>query len=117
MMRLSKTRIVIAHLVLWGVILGLAFIVVGLLTLEAANDLNGWYSWLDKNKTALLIWRLTLYGATAVAWYRMRQRLARRGLTTEQHRRLLCAEVTAMGVLTLLELLAVTDESRPWTRP
>lgn len=117
MMRPSKTRLVIGHLVLWGVILGLAFIVVGLLTLEAANDLNGWYSWLDRNKTALLIWRLTLYGATAVAWYRMRQRLTRRGLTAEQHRRLLCAEVAAIGVLTLLELLAVTDESRPWTRP
>lgn len=117
MMRPSKTRLLIAHLVLWGVILGLVITVVGLLSLEASKDLKDWSTWLDANKSALLVWRLVLYSATTVAWYRMRRRLASRGLTPQQHQRLLCAEVAAIGVLTLLELSAFTADSRPRSLP
>ncbi len=115
MMRPSKTRLLIAHLILWSVILGLVITIAGLLSLEASKAPRDWNTWLDTNKTALLLWRIALYSATAVAWYRMRRRLASRGLTPHQHQRLLCAEVAAIGVLTLLELSAFdTDiQARP----
>lgn len=117
MMRPSKTRLLIAHLVLWSVILGLVIIIVGLLSLEASRDLKDWSTWLDTNKSLLLIWRLALYSVTATAWYQMRRNLVSRGLTPHQHQRLLCTEVAAIGVLTLLELSVFTTDSRPRPLP
>lgn len=115
MMRPSKTRTLIAHLLLWSVILGLASTVIGLLILETSSDFSAWSAWIDTNKAALLAWRLVLYSVTAGGWYRMRIRLASRGLTARQNHRLLCAEVSAIGVLVLLEwsIFATDSQSRP----
>lgn len=117
MTRPSKTRLLIAHLILWGVILGLVVTVVGLLSLEAYRDPKEWMTRLDANKSALLVWRLFLYSATVVAWYRMRRSLASRGITPHQHQRLLCAEVAAIGVLAFVELSALTTDSQPRSLP
>lgn len=88
----------------WAVLLTLAVIVIGLLGIEASNDMSGWSHWLKSQATPLLIWRLALYGATAYGWYRMRQRLISEGLSPQQRQRLLCAEVAAAVAISLLEL-------------
>jgi hypothetical protein len=117
MMRPSKTRTLIAHLLLWGVILGLASTVIGLLILETSSDFSTWSAWIDTNKVALLAWRLVLYSVTAGGWYRMRISLAIRGLTAKQNHRLLCAELSAIGVLVLLEWSIFATASRSRSHP
>jgi purine-cytosine permease-like protein len=92
------------QLVLWVVLITLAVVVIGLLGIESAKDMNDWNHWLKSHATALLIWRLALYGATAYGWYRMRQRLTSAGLSTEQHQQLLYAEIAAVAAIALLEL-------------
>jgi uncharacterized membrane protein YbhN (UPF0104 family) len=106
MRRPPSTRTLLALLLLWGVLLGLAIIFLGLLALDGFNDIGEWSAWMQSNQTVLFIWRLFLYAATAYAWYRMRLSLKRRGLDEDQSRRLLCAEVAAITVLALLEWLA-----------
>lgn len=106
MRRPPSTRTLLANLLLWSVLLGFATIILGLLALEGFNDIAEWSAWMQSNQTVLLTWRLFLYAVTAYAWYRMRSSLKRRGLDEDQNRRLLCAEVAAFVVLTLLEWLA-----------
>lgn len=97
-------RLARGQLILWAVLITLMVVVIGLLGIEAANDMNGWSHWLKSQATALLIWRLALYGATAYGWYRMRQRLTAEGLSKHQHQRLLYAEIAAVVTIAVLEL-------------
>lgn len=116
MMRPSKTRTLIAHLLLWGVLLGLVSTVVGLLILETSSDFSAWSTWVDTNKATLLVWRLILYSVTAAGWYRMRVSLTSRGFTPEQNHRLLCAEISTIGILLLLEWSIFANDSQPRPR-
>ncbi|WP_051414906.1 hypothetical protein [Pseudomonas sp. QTF5] len=93
-----------SQLILWALLITLAIVVIGLLGLEAAHDINSWSHWVKSQATALLIWRLALYGATAYGWCRMRQRLTAEGISTQQHDRLLYAEIAAVVAIALLEL-------------
>ncbi|WP_454868455.1 hypothetical protein [Pseudomonas farris] len=103
-------RISRSQLILWAVLITLTVIVIGLLGIEVAHDMNGWSNWLRSQATALLIWRLALYGATAYGWYRMRQRLTSEGLSTPQHQRLLYAEIAAVVAIALLELHTIRPD-------
>ncbi|WP_237881396.1 hypothetical protein [Pseudomonas sp. PGPR40] len=97
-------RIPKSQLMLWAVLITLIVVVIGLLGIEVANDMNGWSNWLKSQTTALLIWRLALYGATAYGWYRMHRRLTSEGLSSQQHQRLMYAEIAAVVAIALLEL-------------
>jgi len=105
-----KTRHALcAPVILWTVLLTLAAIVIGLLGIEAANGIDDWIQWLRSQAAALLVWRLTLYSATAYSWYRMRQRFGHEGLSSSQHQRLLCAEAAAVCAIALLELMTYSS--------
>ncbi|WP_447759578.1 hypothetical protein [Pseudomonas moraviensis] len=89
----------------WSVILSLAAVALGLLAAEGTDNVAQWSNWMRTHHAALLVWRLPLYIATVYGWYRMRVSLIKRGFTFHQHQRLLYAEVAAITVLAMLELL------------
>lgn len=85
---------------LWvGLMVGVA-IVINFVGIAVVGDIEGWTRWLRDHSGYFLIWRLCLYGFTAYAWYRMRQRLQQRAGATEPSVRLrLCEVMTVMAVL------------------
>ncbi|WP_285374237.1 hypothetical protein [Pseudomonas sp. lyk4-TYG-107] len=105
MKRLATTRTLLAHLLFWGVLLSLGVIILTLTVLEGTSTIEQWNAWMRSNQAALLVWRLPLYATTVYGWYRMRLSLIKRGFTPCQQKRLLYAEVAAIGVLAMLELL------------
>lgn len=104
-MKCPHIRTVLAHVLFWSVILSLAAVALGLLAAEGTNNVAQWNNWMRTHHTALLVWRLPVYIATVYGWYRMRVSLIKRGFTFHQHQRLLYAEVAAITVLAMLELL------------
>lgn len=104
-MKQSQTRSTSkAQAILWTTLITLAVVVIGLLSIEAANGISELSQWLRMQASALLIWRLVLYSSTAYGWYRMRCRLNKQGFSEHQHRRLLYAEIAAVAAVALLEL-------------
>lgn len=102
MSRPPFTRTLFALVLFWGVVLSLAVIILGLIAVDGMGN-----TWMRSNQTALLVWRLPLYALTVYGWYRMRLSLAKRGFSPYQNQRLLYAEVAAIAVLALLELLTL----------
>ncbi|MCU7247302.1 hypothetical protein [Pseudomonas koreensis] len=105
MTRRQTTRIILALLLFWGVLLSLVTLVLALFVLDGTHNTGGWSSWSRSNQAALLVWRVPLYGATVYGWYRMRLRLSQRGIPHDQNRRLIYAEAAAIVLIGLIELL------------
>ncbi len=89
---------------LWvGLMCGVA-IVINLIGITVVGDIEGWTRWLQDHRGHFLIWRLCLYGFTAYAWYRMRQRLQQREGTAESSVRLRLYEAITVGAVLLFEI-------------
>ncbi|WP_285412604.1 hypothetical protein [Pseudomonas sp. lyk4-40-TSB-59a] len=107
MSRPPFTRTLFALVLFWGVVLSLAVIILGLIAVDGIGNIKEWNTWMRSNQAALLAWRMPLYALTVYGWYRMRLSLAKRGFSPYQNQRLLYAEVAAIAVLALLELLTL----------
>lgn len=107
MKHVHSRRFFKAHIIVWAALSILILAVMGLISIEAANDVNDWNQWLKAQATPLLVWRLILYSATAYGWYRVRRHLSNEGLSTQQHQRLMYAEMAAVFAITTLELNAI----------
>jgi len=79
---------------------------ISLVGVELAGGAPEWQQWLKDNTSYFRVWRILLYSALAYGWYRLRRRLHRQGISTEQHYRLLRTEIALVALLLLLELLA-----------
>jgi hypothetical protein len=84
----------------------IAGIGISLLGIELAGGIPEWQQWLKDNAGYFRLWRVLLYSVLAYGWYRLRRRLHRQGISTEQHHRLLRTEIALVALLLLLELLA-----------
>jgi hypothetical protein len=104
---LQSRRAPKAQVILYATLAILLLLGMGMLGIEASNDVHSWNHWLKAQATPLLIWRLTLYGTTAYGWYRMRLRLINEGLPSQQRQRLLYAEMSAVVAIAALELNAI----------
>ncbi|WP_110972526.1 hypothetical protein [Pseudomonas huaxiensis] len=81
----------------------LMILAICLVTIEWTGGVEQWQAWLRQHSSLLRIWRLTLYTALTYGWWRMRQRLRRRGMTQPQRNRLRRAEISAVLLMIVME--------------
>lgn len=92
-----------ARTLVWTTALLAAAVVANLVGIHLFGGPAGWQRWLDESSVYFLIWRLLVYGVTAVLWLRMRARLLARDTEAPSQRRLLRAEVAGLLALVALE--------------
>lgn len=68
---------------------------------QVLGGIEHWRAWLQAHAAYLLIWRICLYLAIGIGWWRMRQRIL--GRDPDHRQRLQRAELAAVATIVLLE--------------
>ena len=89
----------------WGCLVVSLAVAVNAVGIHVVGSVAGWQRWLRVHEGGFVAWRLTLYAATALGWWRMRPRLTQHTQTSEARGRLLRAEVSTVLVILLVEAL------------
>jgi len=79
-------------------------IMVNLVGIQLAGDIPSWDLWLKSHAAAFFFWRLCLYAATIYGWLWMRKRVLQRNPAPGNRKRILRAEICAIGAIVLLEV-------------
>lgn len=95
--------------VLWIAGLMLVAGVLNAIGIELAGNIQNWSAWLKSHASALLVWRLFVYGAVCYGWYRMRIRVLAREDDLESRQRFQRIEIGAVCALLLLEITNWTN--------
>jgi len=81
----------------------LVAVATNLIGIYLAGGIAGWQTWLTAHSNHFLGWRLLLYAGTAYGWIWMRRRVLAREPNASTRRRLLRAELAAVGAVVALE--------------
>lgn len=88
----------------WSVLLLLVAVVVNVAGISLVGDIQGWSQWLNAHARIFLIWRMVLYLALGLGWWRMRGRIIGADGCTRGRARLIRVEVAAVVALLMLEI-------------
>lgn len=79
-------------------------VLVNVVGIQLAGDIQSWDRWLKENAPVFLMWRLCLYAGTVYGWLRMRKRVLQRETAPDGINRLKRVEVCAVASIILLEV-------------
>lgn len=89
---------------LWVALLLAVAVAANVFGIAMLGSLDGWQRWLAQASGLFLLWRLSLYVATAYGWRWMRRRVLARDDSEQARRRLVRTEVAAVVAIVALEI-------------
>ena len=102
LLKIFNKRVAITLLVVLLVIS--VAVLVNVIGIQLAGDIQSWDRWLKNNAPVFFVWRLFLYAGTLYGWLWMRKRVLQRESSPEIGIRLKRVEICAAASIVLLEV-------------